>query len=497
MHTDEAVHALKFGKLLEEGIYHYDKEEYHGPTLNYLTLIPSWFLSQQKLEEVSEFTLRMIPAIFGTCLILLLHLLKSYLHKKTLILSAILLTVSPALVFYSRYYIQEILLVFFTCGFIFSLIRLLESRKTLWAIVSGIFLGMMHASKETWIISVTVMILAAIILLWIGRKKLAISSYLNRKDIKNIGWLILTAILVSSLFYSSFFSNPQGVIDSLTAFSNYINKAGESGIHLHPWYFYIELLSFNHGPGIIWTEVFLLLAGMIGFIFGVKRSYSSEGKIFLFIGIYSVLLAAVYSLLPYKTPWNLLQFYFGWVILAGYGISMVLQLLRSQKMKTTVYIIIIAGIIHLVFQTYFLNFKYEADLSNPYVYGHTSRDIFRLVEKVNKVLEVQPSPGNIHLEIISANHDYWPLPWYFREYQHTGWWDHVDMNITAAPIIIATPEFEVQILKKLYEKPPAGERYLFIPLLGEPVELRPGVYLEGYVKKQIWDVYVRQTDGEE
>ena len=46
MHTDEAVHAIKFGQLLENNDYRYDHFEYHGPTLNYFTLLPgSVFLS--------------------------------------------------------------------------------------------------------------------------------------------------------------------------------------------------------------------------------------------------------------------------------------------------------------------------------------------------------------------------------------------------------------------------------------------------------------------
>ncbi|MHC4329093.1 MAG: hypothetical protein ACYSWW_13350 [Planctomycetota bacterium] len=31
MHGDEAVHADKFRLLLEEGLYTYDPNEYHGP----------------------------------------------------------------------------------------------------------------------------------------------------------------------------------------------------------------------------------------------------------------------------------------------------------------------------------------------------------------------------------------------------------------------------------------------------------------------------------
>ena len=66
MHGDEAVHAIKFGDLLENGVYQYDPFEYHGPTLNYFTLLPAWLLSQQTLIDISESTLRIVAVFFGT-----------------------------------------------------------------------------------------------------------------------------------------------------------------------------------------------------------------------------------------------------------------------------------------------------------------------------------------------------------------------------------------------------------------------------------------------
>ena len=75
MHGDEAVHGIKFGELLAEGVYTYDPNEYHGPTLNYLTLIPAWLSSAEKLTEVSERTLRIVPVFFGVLLVLLLLLI--------------------------------------------------------------------------------------------------------------------------------------------------------------------------------------------------------------------------------------------------------------------------------------------------------------------------------------------------------------------------------------------------------------------------------------
>jgi predicted membrane-bound mannosyltransferase len=46
LHVDEAVHAVKFGELLERHTYRYDPVEYHGPTLNYFTLIPARLASE-------------------------------------------------------------------------------------------------------------------------------------------------------------------------------------------------------------------------------------------------------------------------------------------------------------------------------------------------------------------------------------------------------------------------------------------------------------------
>jgi uncharacterized protein (TIGR03663 family) len=102
MHTDEAVHAMKFSQLLEQGSYTYNPKEYHGPTLNFFTLIPAWLSSQQQISQVNELTLRIVPLIFGVLLILLLLLLSDGLGPVAVGFAAILTAVSGAFVFYSR-----------------------------------------------------------------------------------------------------------------------------------------------------------------------------------------------------------------------------------------------------------------------------------------------------------------------------------------------------------------------------------------------------------
>ena len=153
MHVDEAVHAIKFGDLLERHAYRYDPVEYHGPTLNYISLIPARLMSESTLSQVHEATLRSVPVFFGV-LLLFLPLLIGDIRSPFVIVAALLTAVSPAMVFYSRYYIQEMPLVCFTFGLIVSAVRYLHGRKIGWAVLAGISLGLMHATKETSIIAV-------------------------------------------------------------------------------------------------------------------------------------------------------------------------------------------------------------------------------------------------------------------------------------------------------------------------------------------------------
>ena len=71
MHGDEAVHAYRFGQLLEANNYRYDPNEFHGPTLNYFTLVPALLSGQHTYASLTEITLRIVPVFFG--LILVLH----------------------------------------------------------------------------------------------------------------------------------------------------------------------------------------------------------------------------------------------------------------------------------------------------------------------------------------------------------------------------------------------------------------------------------------
>ncbi len=101
-----------------------------------------------------------MPAAFGAGLILLLLLLAPDLGSAEMLWAAALTAVSPAMVFYSRYYIHEMLLVFFTALTFFCFWRYANSGRAAWAVAGGIGLGLMCATKETFVFALAALALA-------------------------------------------------------------------------------------------------------------------------------------------------------------------------------------------------------------------------------------------------------------------------------------------------------------------------------------------------
>jgi len=505
MHGDEAVQAVKFGDLLEKGVYSYDPYEFHGPTLNYLALIPAYISSATKLTEVSEFTLRIVSVFFGVLLIFLLLLVADGLGPGAAIFAAVLAAISPAMVFYSRYYIHETLLVCFTFGAIISGYRYTQSKNVRWILLTGMFLGLMHATKETCIIAFGSMALALLLTLLVAR-----FSILDSRRVSSIQYRVSSiphfvagfaaAVIVSGLFYSSFLSNPNGILDSFRTYTTYFGRAGNNALHIHPWYYYLKMLIYSrYGDGPVWSEAVIILLAAIGFIVAMRVKGEAAGRCHLlrFIAFYTVIMTVVYSALPYKTPWCMLGFLHGMILLAGVGTVAILKLSPSALVRAFVGVLLIVGLAHLAWQTYLGSYKFYADSRNPYVYAHPTTDVFTIVGRVEAIARVCEDGRNISIQVICPQHDYWPLPWYLRSFPNVVWTDAVADDVVSAPLIIAPPKVEQELLTKLYRLPPPGKKNLYVPLFDTYTELRPQIELRGYVTKDLWDRFKQQTHNEE
>ncbi len=492
MHTDEAVHGIKFGALLENNDYKYDPVEYHGPTLNYFTLIPAWIGSAKTIKNINETTLRIVPAFFGILIIGLFFFLSGGLGLKAVSISALFAALSPAMIFYSRYYIQEMLLVCFSFAVIVFGYRYLQTQNFRWAGLAGIFAGLMFANKETSVITFGSIFLA-LTFTYIkqkGQKKtVRIKEFLARFKLWQIIFAILSAIVISALFYSSFFSNPKGILDSLLTYKTYFHRAGQIGFHIHPFYYYFNLLIYSkNAGGTIWSEGIIIIFAAIGIIsvFFAKQNQEYDINLARFIAFYTIIITVIYCAIPYKTPWSMLSFYFSMILTAGIGFIKVIQSQNKYIYRLIFIPIIILGFIHLGWQSYQLNFKYCSDPQNPYTYSHPGPDVLEIAGQMEKIADSHPDKYDLYIQVIVPGADYWPLPWYLRSFNNVGWWNKVDEDVPSAPIIIVSPDLENRLIRKLYELPPPGERSLYIPLFDSYKELRPGIEIRGYIQNDLW-----------
>ncbi|HPS55682.1 MAG TPA: TIGR03663 family protein [Sedimentisphaerales bacterium] len=498
MHTDEAVHAIKFIDLLEHGQYRYDPIEYHGPALNYFTLAAAWFEGAKTSLEIDEYTLRVVPVVFGVLIVLLFFLFYDGLGSKALVFGAFLTAISPAFVFYSRYYIQEILLVFFTFAFIAGVWRYWQSRKIKWVIASGVSAGLMHATKETCVIAFGAIFISALIVFFLSRKDRQFLDSFKKISTEHIVVGILSAGFISALFYSSFFTNMSGVVDSFLTYKSYLTKAGENKFHIHNWYYYLErLVYFKSGDGPIWSEGFIVVLAVVGFVLAAAKKVPTGVNVFLarFVAFYTLIMVVVYSAVAYKTPWCCLGFLHGMIILAGIAMQAIVEVGKSRVVRGFVWVVCIAGLGHLAFQSYLGCYKYDSNPVNPYVYAHTSKDIFKMVDKVKQAALLSGYGDNLAVDVVCSNSDYWPLPWYLRQFKNVAWESEMNFSREAEPVIIISPDLQNDLMKKLYEMPEPGKKNMYLYLFEPNCELRANVNLLGFISKDLHDIIGQNEAG--
>jgi predicted membrane-bound mannosyltransferase len=222
---------------------------------------------------------------------------------------------------------------------------------------------------------------------------------------------------------------------------------------------------------IVWLvkqEVPLLFLGAIGAAIVVLKL---KNFLALFCALWAFGLIAAYSLIGYKTPWLLLNFVVPLALIGGYAVQAVYDIDRGQLRLVSAIMVVAIGV--STFQTIDLNFiNYDNDDSYyVYVYAHTHRGTLDLLKEVDQIARVE-SGGRTGITIVSP--DYWPLPWYFRNYTRVGY--YARMAATTEPIIIAN-EGQKQEIEATY-----GELYTQVPSkeAGGSFTLRPGVKLVLY-----------------
>ena len=109
-----------------------------------------------------------------------------------------------------------------------------------------------------------------------------------------------------------------------------------------------------------------------------------------------------------------------------------------------------------------LKLRAYSDTQYGYVYAQTDRNLLKLVNEINQV-----KPASIHI----SSPDYWPLPWYLRNWTITGYTQEVPDKFSG-PLLIAAGNQREDAEQKLQGHYRSQE---FV--------LRPGINLILYTKE--------------
>jgi uncharacterized protein (TIGR03663 family) len=489
-HHDEGVNShFLLNLAASEGGYKYDPKNYHGPTLYYIAL------PVLRVFGANDFALRFTPALFGILTVSMVWLLRKHLGAIGTPVAAFLIALSPGLVYFSRDFIHEMSFGCFSLCVVVGAWRYAESKNFSWLALMATSAGLLFATKETAIITVIVLIIAAVCAaFWeimrrtAGPREIPVAREFQRDcmdlapSLDHALAAIMIFVFINVFFYSSFFTNWPGVPDAIK--SVFLWTGRRNSEHQKDFLYYIGLL--------LKLELPLLIGSLLAGIFIARRGT----RFWLFVAAWALGITLAYSIIEYKTPWLMISFLIPLALLSGHAAQRIYSAAHLLSIRLLCAAALIVVLIFNFRMAWTVNFDKYDDNSNGsgyitglrrrldlipnndglygYVYAQTDREIFELIQAIKS--ETDKAQSGADTPIYVAMPEYWPLPWYLRNYKNASFSGSLPAAASgppeiSQPIIIAN----VNQQSILNEMP--GWR-----VLPQSFTLRPGVELVIYVR---------------
>ena len=377
------------------------------------------------------------------------------------------------------FFIVEAVLVFFVMRMLLSW----NNGRPIYLLLASASAALMFATKETAFITLgTFLIACASLWVWqkIYRGK-TVERGADELSGDTVTWtnfrnalgegsdLLLIAAAVAAvfvyvfvLFFSSFFTYPEGIQKSIDAYTIW-SKTGSKDHTQNGMWGYFEWGKRIEAPLLILSA----LGTLIAFI-------KSRHQVPMFIGLWAFGLFAAYSLIPYKTPWLALSFLLPMGIIAGYGIN---EMARSKtsSLKGVAGLLAVSASAVLAYQAYDVSFvRYDKD-DRPYVYAHTKREFLDMMAKIDGYAAKSGKGTDTQVDIVSP--DYWPMVWYVRNYPKAVFHGRMIDNSNAEVIVAKKGDQDRDVIARYSAKYKYEGTY----------PLRPGVDLVLLVRNDLAD----------
>lgn len=448
-HFDEGINGWFVDQMVKNGYYRYDPTNYHGPLHFYVLFL--W----QTLFGRNLWALRLPVVIMSIAAVWLTTKFEPLVGRTVVLWAALAMAVSPGFVFYGRYSIHEVWLVFFSMLFILGLLGLWRFGTSRYLWCAGLGVAGMILTKETYIIHVACAAIAVGVCY--------ISHWLSpapdaRPCKQTWDWLDFAAVVATGaaliiFFYSGTFFHWSGLKGLYQAYTAWFDTGTQGHGHEKPPDYWIRLIGRYELPAVL---------GLVSCVFCQRLKNISVR----YLAIYGVGTLIAYSIVKYKTPWCIVSII--WPLLFVFGASVLLVPLRLRLKETQLLIgglIVAAGVatwfarskgyefawpflfiaalpvfimalrkptsllavqsmtlaVSLGWAIWLNYFRCSTD-TEPYVYVQTYNDIFKLTRPVLALAKRNPVFYQMTGHFIRTSS--YPFPWILGDFPKVGYYEH-------------------------------------------------------------------------
>ncbi len=487
LHSDEGVNGWFTLRLYWWNVYRYQHTDYHGPFLYYVNLLFFW------LMKPSDAALRMGTVIAGISVPLMLLPVRRWMGGVGIAVAGLLTAVAPCMVYFSRTNIHELYLIAFSALWAASLARFAHKPAMKWGLLASLAAALCFANKETTVLTVGFFGLSAGAAWLLGTERQDGEDDLfggrNRTEalrdwLWGARWIWLAGIVlfavVTVLLFSSFFSYGFGVKGFFLAYTPWLEHGTTGRNQGKPFLYFWEVMRSSQG--------FASYAILPAVLFALVRRH----RVGVFLTTWAASAFLVYSLIPYKTPWCVVNIDLPVFLLCGWGAQQAWLLIRDADRPTVVRVLATVGIVlpllavpGLARESLQVNAEGYDDGSNKYVYVQTKRGFYAMISDHVGVAAGKPDSDGLGVQTVNVDAKN-PARWYLI----TRGWDHERIryiktvpkkkHIERADIVVATGKHTRKV-KRLVEE--AGDWHK------EDYDLRPGWKVTAWYRQGLWDAY--------
>ncbi len=434
LHHDESMHARFSWDIYRSFNYRYNPV-LHGPFQFYLTAFMFF------LFGVSDAVARFGPALFGVLAVLLVYPLKPYLGRNGMVLAAILMGISPPLLYFSRFARNDIYIVVWTMLIVLALYGWLHTRQRWYIYLGASAVGFSLATKENTYITLAIVatfiagrFLQELIQPGLAQRlpshesvKSALADLWRERMLLLAG--VVTFLVIFVTFFTAFYTYPQDFATGVTkALEYWLAQHGVNRGNQPIWYYFMQVPLYE----------LIVAAFAVPALWALARRGTLTD---LFLCYWFVAAVILYSVAGERMPWLVLHLSLPGILLVSRYLGLMFSGpdgLRQNRIAVGLCIFIGVYALHTGLP---LAFSHGDTPLDTLVYVQTTPDVPYVADQIEQISRKLAS-GTETVGIID-NEDSWPFFWYLRDYTMIAYLPAIGDPGDAAFVIVTASQFDV------------------------------------------------------